>query len=294
MFESLNALFLRLFLGFAVLLGAAGATANAAEYAKNIYLLGQKASMAGFLPPPGKYGTSLKYFYTGDARGDVARSRTLGQVGDVSLQVDLDIDVDLFFEVPILLWTTPHKILGGNLGLGVIVPIGWQDASVGVDALASLTLANGTAMTMGERIKIDDDTFNFGDPQLTAMLGWHQGNFHWNVAGLLNVPIGDYDQKNIVNMGFNRWAFDATAAGTWFNPQNGHEVTVAGGFTFNGENDDTNYETGTEFHLEAAVMQHFSKAFSIGVTGYHYQQVTAAQVLYLAPLRAGFQRWGRT
>lgn len=75
-------------------------------------------------------------------------------------------------------------------------------------------------------------------------------------------------------MGFNRWAFDASSSVTWLNAQKGREVSVTTGFTFNGENDDTNYETGTEFHTELAVMQHFSKAFAIGITGYHYQQVT--------------------
>jgi hypothetical protein len=78
-----------------------------------------------------------------------------------------------------------------------------------------------------------------------------------------------------VNLGFNRWAADLTAAVTWLDPKTGFEVSVAPGFTFNGENPDTNYRTGTEFHLEAAVMQHFSEAFAIGVAGYHYKQVTA-------------------
>lgn len=249
-------------------------TADAAEDAKGIYLLGQKASMAGALPPPGKYGQSIKYYYAGDAGGAAANSVALGQLGNITVQADVDIDVQLFFEVPVLLWITPHKILGGNLGLGALVPIGWQDASVDINALATLTLPNGKTFSKGARFSLDDDTFNFGDPQLTAMLGWHRGNLHWNIAGLLNVPIGAFDKNDIVNMGFNRWAFDTTAAATWFNPQNGHEASVAAGFTFNGENDDINYETGTEFHVEAALMQHFSKAFAIGITGYHYKQVT--------------------
>jgi hypothetical protein len=49
---------------------------------------------------------------------------------------------------------------------------------------------------------------------------------------------------------------------------------VAAGFTFNGENPSTDYKTGTEFHVEWAFMQHLSKTFSVGVGGYHYQQVT--------------------
>ncbi len=36
----------------------------------------------------------------------------------------------------------------------------------------------------------------------------------------------------------------------------------------------TDYRTGTEFHVEFAAVQHFSKNFAIGVAGFHYQHVT--------------------
>ena len=49
---------------------------------------------------------------------------------------------------------------------------------------------------------------------------------------------------------------------------------MTAGFTFNGENPDTNYRSGAEFHVEWALMQSFSKSFALGLTGYHYQQVT--------------------
>ena len=72
----------------------------------------------------------------------------------------------------------------------------------------------------------------------------------------------------------NRWALDLTGAATWLNPVSGIELSGAAGITFNGENDNTRYETGTEFHLEAAAAYHFSPTFAIGVNGYHYQQLT--------------------
>jgi hypothetical protein len=64
------------------------------------------------------------------------------------------------------------------------------------------------------------------------------------------------------------------AAVTWLDPARGLELSVATGFTFNWENPDTDYKTGTEFHVEWAVLQHFSKTFALGLAGYHYQQVT--------------------
>jgi hypothetical protein len=76
------------------------------------------------------------------------------------------------------------------------------------------------------------------------------------------------------NLSFNHWGFDTTAAVTWLNTKIGFEVSAAPGFTFNWENPDTVYKTGTEFHVEWALLQHFSKRFAAGVAGFHYQQVT--------------------
>ncbi len=198
----------------------------------------------------------------------------LEQLGNLTLEADIKAEARLFLEVPSLLWVAPRTVLNGNLALGLLVPIGWQDISVDVDALATLTLRNGATFQRGRRFGLGDDTVSFGDPLPYAQLGWHRGNWHWNVTGLLNIPIGAYDEKNIANNGFNRWAFDTHAAVTWLDPQRGHEVSVNAGFTFNGENPDTNYRTGTEFHVEYALMQNFSPRFAVGLVGYHYQQVT--------------------
>lgn len=46
------------------------------------------------------------------------------------------------------------------------------------------------------------------------------------------------------------------------------------GFTFNGENPETDYRTGTEFHVEGAISQYLSKQFSLGAIGYYYQQIS--------------------
>ncbi len=262
----------------------AGRQADAAEYGKGIYLLGIKTSMAGFVPPPGTYLTAYQYYYTGSASGTAANSVLLNDIGNVSIprskatltvQAELDVDANIFIDLPTVLWVTPHKVLGGNLGVGVLAPVGWQDVSADINALATLNFpVLGITLQRSGRLSLNDETFNFGDPLALALIGWHQGNWHWNVQGLLNVPIGAYNRDDLANMGFHRWAFDATGAATWLDLTTGREASAAAGFTFNGENPDTDYTTGTEFHAEFALMQHLSKAFSIGIAGYHYQQVS--------------------
>jgi hypothetical protein len=263
-------------------LGTASET-QAAENAAGWYALGTKASMAGFVPPPGTYFIDVNYYYSGDARGAAALGVALREreIGGISLQADLRIEADLkvdgqvYYNLPSLLWVAPQKVLGGNVGFGAIVPVGWKDISAELDVLATLNLPPplGT-LQAGRRFEIDDSSTEFGDPVLNALLGWHQGNWHWNVGMLVNVPIGPWSNSSISNLSFNHWGLDTTAAVTWLDPKIGFEISVAPGFTFNWENPDTDYETGTEFHVEFALLQHFSKRFAAGIAGFHYQQVT--------------------
>ena len=151
---------------------------DAAEDAKGIYLPGFLASLAGVMPPPGTYITSYKYFYSGDASGAAADSVALNQLGNITLEADVDVDAQLFAEIPLVLWVSPRKVLYGNLGLGGYVPIAWQDISVDVDALTTLTLPNGATFQRGARFGLGEESVEIGDPALMAMLGWHRGNWH--------------------------------------------------------------------------------------------------------------------
>jgi hypothetical protein len=255
--------------------------AFAAEEGKSIYLLGATASMAGLTPPPGTYFNSFTYLYGGDATGDAAISRTLKQTdrtlpSAASLEVDADLKVkaDVALDVFSMLWAAPGQVMGGTFGLGVLAPVGYQRVDVDINARSTLTFPNGDELTGGNKFGVTDETFAIGDPLATAFIGWHSGDWHWKLTGLLNIPIGAYSNADLVNMGFNRWAVDITGAVTWLNPKTGFEVSVATGLTFNGENPDTDYKSGTEFHVEAAVMQHFSKSFAVGLAGYHYFQIS--------------------
>lgn len=264
-----------LVLTFSVAACATLPQARAAENAAGFYLLGAKTAMSGYVPPPGTYLTDINYYYAGDAGGQAAAGIALRRVGaTIDIEADVRIDADAYINAPFALWIAPEKVLGGNVGFGVMVPVGWKAVDVDIDAFARVTLPDGTVIEGGRRFDFKDDTTNFGDPVLNALIGWHQGNWHWTVGALVNVPIGPYDSDSISNLSFHHWGIDTTAAVTWLDPARGHEVSVAAGFTFNWENPDTDYKTGTEFHVEWALAQHLSKTFSVGLAGYHYQQVT--------------------
>ena len=196
--------------------------------------------------------------------------------GKLTIDADIKVDGQVHYNLPSILWVAPGKVLGGNVGFGAIVPVGWKDVSFDLDVLATLTLGPPINETFqrGARFSGGDSSTEVGDPVLNALIGWHQGNWHWNVGMLVNVPIGPWSNSSISNLSFNHWGLDTTAAVTWLDPKTGFEVSVAPGFTINWENPDTNYTTGTEFHVEFAVLKHFSQKFAAGIAGFHYQQIT--------------------
>jgi hypothetical protein len=228
---------------------------QAAEGGLGFYLLGTKTSLAGFVPPPGTYLADFNYYYAGSTDIDF-------NIGGVN--INGGVDADAYIKLFNGLWVAPDKVLGGHAAFSVAVPIGWKSVS------AQAGIVGGP----GEGIQREVDDAHIGDPVLGATLGWHEGNWHWSIGSLLNVPIGYWEKGDVTNMGFNRWAADLTGAVTYLDMKTGVELSAAAGFTFNGDNQDTGYKTGTEFHIEGAAMQHFSKTFAVGLQGYFYQQVT--------------------
>ena len=233
-----------------------GGASHAAENGTGFYLLGSKTSMAGFVPPPGTYFIDTNYFYSGGTDINF-------QSGGVEFEGG--VDASAYYQMPIALWVLDEPVLGGNLGLNVIVPIGWKSMeSNGVVSFPRRSFEVGFS---------SEDTA-FGDPVVGTMLGWHDGKWHTSISTLLNIPVGQWEYGNPTNIGFHRWAFDATGAVTYLDPEAGVELSGAAGFTFNGENLETGYQTGTEFHAEFAAMYVPSHTFSIGVNGYWYDQIT--------------------
>ncbi|RAS16623.1 outer membrane putative beta-barrel porin/alpha-amylase [Ensifer adhaerens] len=150
-------------------------TANAAENGAGFYLLGARGPMAGLLAPPGTYFQNDTYFYVGELKGN--KQLPLG--GEIVGEVDATL-IGIFGTG---LWVMPEEVLGGNLGFTAIVPFGGPD----IDATLSAPRA-------GRSASVSDSVFTIGDPVLGAVLGWHEGDFHWTANASVNVPIGDYQK----------------------------------------------------------------------------------------------------
>jgi hypothetical protein len=101
--------------------------AVAAENGFGIYLLGTKTAMAGYVPSPGTYVTDINYFYGGSASGNAAKGIALRDIGTLTIEANVSVDANAYVNVPIALWIAPEKVLGGNVGFGVLMPGGLEE-----------------------------------------------------------------------------------------------------------------------------------------------------------------------
>lgn len=238
--------------------------AEAAEGGLSFYIEGQAVPLGGVVPPPGLYFDSATYFYN----GSFGANRTTQLGGNVVGQVKANIVADFAST----LWVTPVQIFGGDLAIAFVMPFG--EPAVRAGALLNGPLVN---QVLGRPVggTVSDATFNPGDPIVGASLGWHSGNWHWKLSGVVSIPAGGYEPGQLSNIALNRYAGDISAAVTYLDPVLGIDLDLATGVTLNGKNPATQYVTGNEFHVDVAASKSLTKELSVGIIASHYEQFTA-------------------
>jgi hypothetical protein len=225
-------------------------SADAAEYGFSTYGLGSSAFSAGVTPPPGTYVTEALSTF----RGNLGTTVTFG---DDTLNPGAK--ATLFSSATNLLHVPQMKILGGNIGLSVTVPVNWVDYS------ATLGGPIGASRSV--------DGWGIGDVVSRFQLGWTYGNLSHLIYVQAVAPTGHWEQGFQPITGLYRPGVDVGGAFTWTDKRTKLQLNGTAGFTFNFENTATNYQSGNEFHFEWAAGMEISPGLIIGVVGYDYRQL---------------------
>ena len=106
-----------------------------------------------------------------------------------------------------------------------------------------------------------------------ASLRWNFGvnNFMTYLTG--NLTTGRYEQQRIADLGLGHNAIDAGGAYTYFDQKTGREFSATLGFTYNFENEHTNYQNGIDMHLGLECVA-IPDQWQVGVVGYWYNQLS--------------------
>ena len=240
--------------------------AQASDGGKSVYLLGKRGPLAAFVPKPGIYLSNDVYYYD-------AGSSDLLPLGDrVGDHVVQDVSAQALMDIPQFTWVTDATVAGGRLAFSLLTPFGKLD----VDGKGTVELPNGGT---GPNVQLSDSDTGFADPVVGGSVGWKHRDGDkfraWSVYSSVWIPIGSYEVGRLANLSSNRWAVDVGGAYTMANFKGGREFSSVLGFTFNGDNQDTDYSSGTDFHLEISGRQHLPNNWAVGIVGYWFQQLTA-------------------
>ena len=226
-------------------------TAEAAEGASSNYFPGSYGDYAvAAAPEPGWTYVNYSLFYGAEVDRTVLQGR-----------VNANVDIFAYTNMSFGFYAFEKPVLGGRFAVGAFLPL------VDVDLEASLVAQAGS-------ISIDDGETGLGDLALMPVsLFWNSGNWHFNLYELIFAPIGEYELGNAVNIGRNYWSYDTVFALTHLNLETGRDFSLVTGYMINDRNDDTDYDTGNELHMDFMFNQFFSETFAAGLHGYYYKQL---------------------
>jgi len=227
--------------------------ANATEGGQSLYLPGTYNDFsAAVFGPSGLYFRNDFFAY----HGDISTAPIGGRVFN-------DVDQRVWLNWLKFNWQSDIQILGARYGAAFTLPIVLYGHAEGF-----VQLDPGQARRQNDRTGI-------GDLYLTPIqLNWRWNDHHLTFSQGIFAPTGSYDRDRVFNLGRNYWGFDPNLSYTWVNEKLGHEVSVTAGYLFNTRNDDSNYRSGNEFHLDFLIAHHFSPLFAVGLPAYWYKQMS--------------------
>ena len=212
--------------------------------------------MLPFLNPGWSFEETF-YHATADTSQGISFARGGG------IQVGMNSPSDYFMVTPNYAFATP--IFGAQAAFGTTVVYGRNSTAVS----ATLTGPGGGTLS-GTKT---DEVYGFGDLYPAASLKWNSGVNNFMLYGTTGIPVGAYQSTRLASIGLGHWALDGGAGYTYLNEKTGIEASAVFGLTCNFINPYTQYQSGTDAHLDWAISPYVDKNFHIGAVGYFYKQI---------------------
>ena len=193
------------------------------------YPAGAEGIKAATLPPTGLYFRDYNFLYWADDF----------QNGPPRF------DVFAYVNAPRLIWQTDRTICGATYGMDIIVPFGYSNVRA---------------------VGMSDHVFGLGDISLEpVLLSWHTERFDFSAAYALWVPSGNFDAKDLANMGKGFFTHMLTAGATWYpDEQKSWSLSLLNRYEFNHEQEDTHVTPGQTLTMEWGVSKGVHKGVEIG------------------------------
>ncbi|AJR06402.1 hypothetical protein C9J03_17370 [Photobacterium gaetbulicola] len=162
---------------------------------------------------------------------------------------------------------------------GIRLKGGWQYAMAIALPYSSVEVsASQEHNVQGHRLRDRDS--GLGDIMIAPLMLAYSLSEYWLTELHFNLyaPTGNFEPGKLANVGKNYWSVSPVAWLQYIEPVTGQEFTVSGGIDWNTKNEDTDYQTGTQMHVDSTLIQYIPLLWGftgIGLSGYWYQQLSS-------------------
>ena len=235
---------------------------------------------------PGLYAVSYQYFYStdrlNDGDGDEIDSVHINPGPGPGVTLDVDVEVDMFAWAPVLIWSSPWKVLGARYAAYV------------APSFANASINAGLSRETGAGRDADAGQFAVGDLFVQPLwLGWNRKHFDAALGYGFYAPTGKYDVERFTlpivgtvkvdepdNIGLGFWTQQLQGAATWY-PFENRATAFAGAVTyeFHYEKEHFDLTPGQDVSLNWGISQYLPLGsekllLEVGPAGYSSWQTT--------------------
>ncbi len=250
------------------------------------------------LPPKGVYAIYYDpVYYSNDLRNangnqlsnysmSVSETKNLNVYGHdlpvkLSAGLSADINASMMFATQqlLLLWTTPWKVLGADLGMFIAPSLGYVSIDAEVKAHATGTVSIGDisrTVTKDATVKVKSDIYGFGDMLVQpVMLDWRGKRYDLGLYYGFWAPTGAYSENRIANVGMGFWSQQFQAFGAYyFDDHRTTALILTGTYNLNSKKYDQDLTPGQSMTLEYALSHYLTDRVEVGVCGYDQWQIS--------------------
>lgn len=199
-------------------------------------------------PGPGTYYRTGNTYYWADEKKDKNGDKTG------------DFDAKIFVSTHSIYHMTEAKILGGDYGWRVVVPIMHKDLEVTPPG-------------------IDDQKWGIGDITWEpVILAWHTPRFDWLFRSVFKSPNGEYAKNSIkdaANPGGDHWAVMPTFGVNYYLTQaRGWSLSVLMTYEKHMKNEHKDITYGDDLVFQYGLSHSITPLIEFGLAGYYSQQLT--------------------
>ncbi len=188
--------------------------------------------------------------------------------------VQLNSDVDGYFNTPMLLWASKGKVLGATYFGGASIPIITVNTNLAYARIGNINDNHPSGNISGK-------VSGFSDLNVMPVyLSWAKPTYNITAGYMIYAPTGQYTQGGTNNTGLGFWSNILQVFGYWYpekeagKPSQALAVMLGATYEATGKIKHSNVNPGNRFSLDYGIEQYFTTKLSLGLFGGNNWQIS--------------------